>query len=89
MSQLVIISVDRSDPEKVIANTSVDSLHCRITMQKTALKKLGYYVYRPQVLKPFIKQLVDRQMARHNGKLPLGGILLTEDDLEALTPNPD
>ncbi|MHB1954771.1 MAG: hypothetical protein ACYCOU_13580 [Sulfobacillus sp.] len=86
---IVVISVDRSDPEKVVANTSVDLIHCRITMPKRALKKLDYYVYRPQALKPLIYAIIEREAARHGGSIQVGGISLNEDDLEGLPVNPD
>jgi hypothetical protein len=85
---IVVISVDRSDPEKVIANTSVDLIHCRITMPKAVLKKLNYYVFRPQALKPIIYALIERQAARHGGTIPIGGIILSADDLDGLPVNP-
>ncbi|WP_053960188.1 hypothetical protein [Sulfobacillus thermosulfidooxidans] len=81
---IVVVSVDRSKPDVVIANTSVDLLHCRITMPKTALKALGYSVFRPKVLRPLIDAIIMRQIERHNGTLPLGGIVLDETDLDGL-----
>ncbi len=86
---IVIISVDRSDPQNVIANTSVDLIHCRIVMPKAVLKKLDYYVFRPQALKPIIYALIERHVARNGGKMPVGGITLSADDLEGLPMNPD
>lgn len=86
---IVLLSVDRSNPDVVIINTSVDLMHCRITADKAALKRLGYYVYRTQLLKTLARAIVERQIARHGGTLPLGGIRLTEDDIEGLPPNPD
>ncbi|AUW95017.1 MAG: hypothetical protein C7B44_01370 [Sulfobacillus thermosulfidooxidans] len=85
---IVVVSVDRSRPDVVIANTSVDLLHCRITMPKAALAKLGYKAYRPKLLRPVIDALIARQIARHNGVLPLGGIVLDENDLEDLPVAP-
>ncbi len=86
---VVIISVDRSDPQNVITNTSVDLIHCRIVMPKAVLKQLDYYVFRPQALKPLIYALIERHIARNGGKMPLGGITLSKDDLEGLPVNPD
>lgn len=85
---IVILSVDRSDPDVVRVNTSVDLLHCPLTLPKAALKQLGYHVYRPQKLKPIIHAVIERQIARHGGTLPLGGVVLDEDDLEGLPVNP-
>ncbi len=85
---IVLVSVDRSDPDVIVANTSVDLLHCRVTMPKAALQALGYKAFRPKVLRPVIDALIARQAARHDGILPLGGIVLAEDDLEGLPPSP-
>lgn len=85
---IVLISVDRSQPDVVIANTSVDLLHCRITMPKSALAKLGYTAFRPKLLRPVIDALIARQIARHEGHLPLGGIVLQDDDLADLPTAP-
>ncbi len=81
---IVVVSVDRSGPDVVIANTSVDLLHCRITMPKAALKALGYSTFRPKVLRPLIDAMIMRQIERNQGKLPLGGIVLDESDLDDL-----
>lgn len=85
---IVIMNVDRTDAEWIKINASVDLLHCPITASKAGLKKLGYQVYRPVPLKPLVYAVVERQMARNGGKLPLGGILVTEEDLEGLPSNP-
>ncbi|MCL5015654.1 MAG: hypothetical protein M1493_16955 [Firmicutes bacterium] len=81
---IVLVSVDRSNPDVVIANTSVDLLHCRVTIPKAALKALGYTAFRPKIIRPVIDAVIMRQIARHDGKLPLGGIVLDENDLEGL-----
>ncbi|MDA8194354.1 MAG: hypothetical protein M0Z53_10200 [Thermaerobacter sp.] len=86
---IVIMSVDRSDPQVVRVNTAVDLLHCPLTLPKSALKQLGYYVFRPAPLKPLIYALIERHIARNGGKLLLGGITLSEDDLADLPVSPD
>jgi hypothetical protein len=85
---IVIISVDRSQTDEVVINTAVEFLHCPIRVPKEVLRSLGYTVYRPQKLKTFVHAVVFRQAARHGGKIPLGGIEVTADDLEGLPMNP-
>jgi hypothetical protein len=87
-SEIVIMSVDRSDPEVVVVNASVELLHCPIRFSKDALKKLGYTVYRPQKLKQVIYAAVLREVARRGGQVPLGGFQVGADDLEGLPSNP-
>lgn len=82
------MSVDRSQPDLVLVNTAVDFLHCPIRLPKETLRSLGYKVYRPQKLKPFINAVVFRHAARNGGKIPLGGITLDPDDVEGLPFNP-
>ncbi len=85
---IVIMSVDRSQPDVVLVNTAVEFLHCPIRFPKETLRGLGYTVFRPQKLKPIIHAVIFRHIARHGGKLPLGGIVLDADDIEGLPPNP-
>ncbi|MCY0878336.1 MAG: hypothetical protein OWU84_05295 [Firmicutes bacterium] len=85
---IVIVSVDRSRADMVIINTAVEFLHCPIRVPKEVLRALGYTVFRPQKLKPFVHAVVFRQAARHGGQIPLGGIEITADDLEGLPVNP-
>ncbi|AEJ40610.1 hypothetical protein TPY_2450 [Sulfobacillus acidophilus TPY] len=87
-TDIVIISVDRSDPEVVIVNTSVDLLHCPIRFSKEGLKQLGYTVFRPQKLKPIIYAAIYRQIERNHGRVPLGGFSVEIDDFEGLPYNP-
>ncbi len=81
---IVLVSVDRSNPDKIIANTSVDLLHCRVVIPKRVLQALGYTAFRPKIIRPVIDAAIKRQIARHGGKLPLGGIVVEENDLEDL-----
>ncbi|NMP21305.1 hypothetical protein [Sulfobacillus harzensis] len=85
---IVIISVDRSDPEVVLVNTTVDFLHCPIRFSKALLRSLGYTVYRPQKLKPIVHAAVWRHIARHGEKKLLGGFSVDDGDVEGLPPNP-
>lgn len=85
---IVIMSVDRSKPDEILVNTAVEFLHCPLRLPKSALRELGYTVYRPQKIKPIVHALILRQVERHGGKLPLGGITLAEGDLEGLPKNP-
>ncbi|MDA8205906.1 MAG: hypothetical protein M0Z36_07545 [Thermaerobacter sp.] len=85
---IVIISVDRSDPEMVVVNTSVDLVHCPIRMPKAMLRSLGYTVYRPVKLKPIVHAVVFRQAERHGGKIPFGGITVDPEDIQELPFNP-
>jgi hypothetical protein len=81
---IVLVSVDRSNPDLVIANTSVDLLYCRVVIPKEALQALGYSAFRPKIIRPVIDAVIKRQIARHDGKLPLGGIVVDKNDLEGL-----
>lgn len=85
---IVIISVDRSDPEVVLVNTSVDLLHCPIRLSKAMLRSLGYSVYRPQKIKPMVHAVVLRHAERHGGTIPFGGIVVDAGDIEGLPFNP-
>lgn len=85
---IVIVSVDRSNPDIVLVNTAVEFLHCPVKMPKATLRALGYKVYRPVKIKPIVNAVVMRHAARNGGKIPLGGIVLDPDDLEGLPPNP-
>ena len=85
---IVIMSVDRSQPDIVLVNTAVDFLHCPIRLPKVMLRSLGYTVYRPQKIKPIIHAVVMRQAARHGGEIPLGGISVDPEDVEGLPFNP-
>lgn len=85
---IVIISVDRSNPDVVLVNTSVDLLHCPIRLSKPMLRSLGYTVYRPQKIKPIVHAVVFRQIERNGGKVPFGGIVVDEGDTEDLPFNP-
>ncbi len=83
---IVIISVDRSDPEVVLVNTTVEFLHCPVRFSKQLLRDLGYTVYRPQKIKPIVHAAIRRQVQRNGGKVPLGGFEVS--DAEGLPPNP-
>jgi hypothetical protein len=85
---IVIISVDRSDPDVILVNTSVDLLHCPVRLPKALLRSLGYTVYRPQKIKPVVHAVILRQAGRHGGKIPLGGINVDVLDVEGLPFNP-
>jgi len=85
--QTIVVSVDRSDPEMVVINTTVDLLHCPIRIGKEALRSLGYRHFRPVELRPIAKALVERETARR-GKIPLGGFRVADDDLDGLPPAP-
>lgn len=85
---IVIISVDRSKPDEVLVNTTVDLLHCPIRFSKELLRSLGYTVYRPQKLKPVVYAAVFREAVRAGGKIPLGGFVVAPDDREGLPVNP-
>lgn len=85
---IVIISVDRSDPDIILVNTSVDLLHCPIRLPKALLRSLGYTVYRPQKIKPIVHAVILRQAARHGGVVPFGGISVDVGDIEGLPFNP-
>ncbi len=85
---IVIVSVDRSDPDIVLVNTAVEFLHCPVRMPKAALRALGYKAYRPVKLKSIVNAVILRHAERHGGKIPLGGIVLDPDDIEGLPPNP-
>lgn len=87
-TDIVIISVDRSDPEMVVVNASVDLLHCPLRLPKATLKSLGYTTFRPQKLKPLIYAVIRRHINRHGGTMPLGGIALDPADIEGLPINP-
>lgn len=86
---IVVMSVDRSDPVVVRINTAVDLLHCPIAIPKSLLKSMGYSVFRPKPLTPMIHAVIERHIARHGGKMPLGGITVEEDDREDLPINPE
>ena len=62
---IVIMSVDRSQPDIILVNTAVDFLHCPIQLSKSMLRTLGYTVYRPQKIKPLIHAVIFRQAERH------------------------
>ncbi len=85
---IVIMSVDRSQPDIILVNTAVDFLHCPIQLSKSMLRTLGYTVYRPQKIKPLIHAVIFRQAERHGGQIPLGGITVQADDLQGLPFNP-
>lgn len=85
---IVIMSVDRSQPDVIVVNTAVDFLHCPLRLPKATLRQLGYTVYRPQKLKPLVHALVFREYERLGQKVPLGGITLDPDDVEGLPFNP-
>ncbi|PSR20968.1 MAG: hypothetical protein C7B45_12735 [Sulfobacillus acidophilus] len=85
---IVIISVDRSEPDLILVNTSVDLLHCPVRLPKALLRSLGYTVYRPQKIKPVVYAAILRQAHRHGGKIPLGGFNVDVDDVEGLPFNP-
>lgn len=85
---IVIMSVDRSEADTILVNTAVEFLHCPIYFPKELLRSLGYTVYRPQKLKPIIYATVYRHVERNGGKLPMGGIRLSPDDIEGLPQNP-
>ena len=85
---IVIISVDRSDSDVILVNTSVDLLHCPIRLPKTLLRSLGYTVYRPAKIKPIVHAVVLRHAERNGGKIPLGGISVEPDDTAGLPFNP-
>lgn len=85
---IVIISVDRSESDVILVNTSVELLHCPIRLPKDLLRALGYTVYRPQKLKPIIHAVIFRHVERNGGKMPLGGITVAPDDTDGLPFNP-
>lgn len=85
---IVIMSVDRSQPDTILVNTAVDFLHCPIRLPKPMLRSLGYTVYRPQKIKPLVHAVIFRQAERHGGQLPLGGITVQADDVKGLPFNP-
>lgn len=87
MIKTLVVSVDRSDPETVVINTTADLLHCPIRIGKEALRHLGYRHFRPVELRPIASALVEREAARR-GKIPLGGFVVADDDLEGLPEAP-
>jgi hypothetical protein len=86
--QIVIVSVDRSQEDTVVVNTTVDLLHCPVRFSKEGLRQLGYHAYRPVLLKPVVTAAVEREVARR-GRIPLGGFTVAADDMEGLPPNPN
>lgn len=85
---IVILSVDRSQPDIVRVNTTVEFLHCPIRFSKSLLRELGYTVYRPQKLRPIVQAAIRRQVERQGGQLPLGGFHVDDGDSEGLPTNP-
>ena len=83
----LVVSVDRSDADIVLINTTVDLLHCPIRIGKGALRKLGYNHFRPVELRPIAEALVEREAVRR-GRIPLGGFTVADDDLEGLPAAP-
>ncbi|MCL5967358.1 MAG: hypothetical protein M1516_01735 [Firmicutes bacterium] len=83
----LVVSVDRSDADTVLINTTVGLLHCPIRIGKGALRSLGYNHFRPVELRPIATALVEREVSRR-GRIPLGGFRVADDDLEGLPPAP-
>ncbi|MGC8489780.1 MAG: hypothetical protein ACP5QO_16385 [Clostridia bacterium] len=85
--QVIVVSVDRSDPDTVLINTTADLLHCPVRIGKEALRRLGYRHFRPVELRPIAAALVEREAARR-GRIPLGGFVVGDDDLDGLPEAP-
>ncbi|CAB1127950.1 conserved protein of unknown function [Candidatus Hydrogenisulfobacillus filiaventi] len=85
---IVIQAVDRTPPDTVVVNTSVNLLYCPVRLPKAALAQLGYTQYRPRTLRPLVEAVVRRAVERNGGQVPLGGVDLDPAELEGLPPAP-
>lgn len=85
---IVIQTVDRTPQTYVLVNTSVNLLHCPLKLDKEALARLDYRIYRKEPLTPLVRAVVERAVAQNGGKVPLGGLELHADDIEGLPVNP-
>lgn len=86
---IVVMTIDRTPENYIVVNTSVNLLHCPVKLQRAALEALGY---RPPLRNPVLgalaRAVVEREARRHGGKVPLGGLELSVDDLTDIPPAP-